>query len=170
MILEPKKIKSVTVSNFSPSICHKVMGLDAMILVCWMLSFQSTFSLSSFMLLKFLSHSAITVVSSAYLRFLIFLLGTLIPAGNSSTLALSILYSASKLNKQGNNLQPCTPFPILNQSFVPWPVLTVASWIAYRFLRRLKTQHCNLCIFQSVSLLMKEIAKCRIHLGGQNII
>ena len=33
VILEPKKIKSVTVSTVSPSICHKVMGLDAMILV-----------------------------------------------------------------------------------------------------------------------------------------
>ena len=33
VILEPKKIKSVTVSTFSPSICHEVMGLDAMVLV-----------------------------------------------------------------------------------------------------------------------------------------
>ena len=30
VILEPKKIKFVTVSTFSPSICHEVMGLDAM--------------------------------------------------------------------------------------------------------------------------------------------
>ena len=33
VILEPKKIKSVTVSIVSPSICHEVMGLDGMILV-----------------------------------------------------------------------------------------------------------------------------------------
>ena len=33
VILEPKKIKSVTVSIVSPSICHEVMGLDAIILV-----------------------------------------------------------------------------------------------------------------------------------------
>ena len=33
VILEPKKIKPVTVSTFSPSICHEVMGPDAMILV-----------------------------------------------------------------------------------------------------------------------------------------
>ena len=33
VILEPKKIKSVTVSTDSPSICHEVMGPDAMILV-----------------------------------------------------------------------------------------------------------------------------------------
>ena len=42
LILEPPKIKSVTVS---PSICHEVMGLDAMIFVFWMLSFKSAFSL-----------------------------------------------------------------------------------------------------------------------------
>ena len=38
---------------------------------------------------------------------------------------------------QDDNSQPCrTPFPILNQSIVPCPVLTVASWPAYSFLRR----------------------------------
>ena len=41
--LEPKKIKYLTVSIVSPSICHKVMGLDAMFLVFWMLSFKPTF-------------------------------------------------------------------------------------------------------------------------------
>ena len=39
VILEPPKIKSVTVSIVSPSVCHEVMGPDAMILVFWMLSF-----------------------------------------------------------------------------------------------------------------------------------
>ena len=43
VILEPRKIKSDTVS---PSIYHEVMGPDAMILVFWMLSFKPTFSLS----------------------------------------------------------------------------------------------------------------------------
>ena len=47
VILEPRKIKSATVSIVSPSICHEVMGLDAMILVFWMLSFSPAFSLSS---------------------------------------------------------------------------------------------------------------------------
>ena len=43
-----------------------------------------------------------------------------------------------KLNGQSNNIQLWhAPFPILNQSIVPCPVLTVASWSAYRFLRRL---------------------------------
>ena len=50
MILEPKKIKSLTVSIVSPSICHGVMGPDAMIFFeCWVLSllFHSPLSLSS---------------------------------------------------------------------------------------------------------------------------
>ena len=74
VILEPQKIKSDTVS---PSIYHEVMGPDAMIFVFWMLSFKPTFSLSSFTFIKTLfsssSLSAIRVVSSAYLRLLIFL-------------------------------------------------------------------------------------------------
>ena len=45
VILEPKKIEFVTVS---PSICHKVMGPNAMILVFWILSFKPLFSLSHF--------------------------------------------------------------------------------------------------------------------------
>ena len=48
VILEPKKIKPLTVSIVSPSICHEVMGLNAMILVFWILSFKPTFPLSSF--------------------------------------------------------------------------------------------------------------------------
>ena len=44
LILEPRKIKSATVSTVSPSSCHEVMGLDALILVFWMLSFKPTFS------------------------------------------------------------------------------------------------------------------------------
>ena len=39
VILEPPKVKSATVSTASPSICHEIMGPDAMILVLWMLSF-----------------------------------------------------------------------------------------------------------------------------------
>ena len=88
VILEPKKIKSATVSTVSSSICHEVMGPDAMIFVFWMLSFKPTFSPSSFTFIKRLlsssSLSAIRVVSSAYLRLLIFLLAILIPACASS--------------------------------------------------------------------------------------
>ena len=61
----------------------------------------------------------------------------MIPASVSSSPAFHKMYSLYKLNKQGYNIQPwCTPFLIWNQSVVPCPVLTVASWPAYRFLRR----------------------------------
>ena len=100
-----------------------------------------TFSLSSFIFIKRLFSSsslfAIIIVSSAYLRLLIFLPAVLIPACESSSPAFYMMYSAYNLNKLGDNLQPwCTPFPIWNQSVVPYPVLTVASWLATRFLRR----------------------------------
>ena len=82
--LEPKKIKCLTVSIVYPPICHEVMAPDAMIFVFWMLSFKPAFSLSSFTFIKRLFssslHSAIRVVSSAYLRLLIFLLAIFIPA------------------------------------------------------------------------------------------
>ena len=52
VILEPRKIKSVTVSTVSPCICHEVMGPDAMILVFWTLNFKPAFSLSYFTLIK----------------------------------------------------------------------------------------------------------------------
>ena len=139
VILEPKRMKSVTVS-IVPSICYEVMGLDAMILVFWMLSFKPTFSFFSFTFIKRLfsssSLSAIRTVSSTYLRLLMFLPAILIPACASSSPAFCLMYSAYKLNKQGDNIQPWrTPFPIWNQSIVSCPVLTIASWPAYRFLR-----------------------------------
>ena len=97
VILELKKIKSVTVSTVPPSVCHEVMGPDAMIFVFWMLSFKPAFSLSSFTFIKRLfsssSLSAIRVVSSAYLRLLIFLPAILIPACTSSSLAFHMMYS-----------------------------------------------------------------------------
>ena len=52
VILEPPKIKSVTASIVSPSICHEVMGPNAMILVFWILSFKPNFSLYSFTFIK----------------------------------------------------------------------------------------------------------------------
>ena len=144
VILEPPpppQIKSLTVSIVSASICHEMMRTDAMILIFWMLSFKPTFSLSYFTFIKRLLSSsllsAIRVVSSAFLRLLIFLLEILIPACVSSSLAFLMMYSGYKLNKQGDSIQPWhTPFPIWNQPVVPCPVLTVASWPADKFLRR----------------------------------
>ena len=139
VIFEPQKTKSVTVSTVSPSIFHKVMGPDAMILIFWMLSFKPTFSLSFFTFIRRLfssSLSAIRVVSSANLRLLTSLPAILIPACASSSPAFHKKYSAYKLNKQGYNIQPWhIPFPIWNQSVVPCPVLTIGFWTS-AFLRR----------------------------------
>ena len=88
-----QKLRSATISLVSPSICHGLMGLNTMILVFWMLRFKPTFSLYSFTFLKRLFNSsllsAIRVVSSAYLRLLIFLPAILIPA-ISSPLATTV--------------------------------------------------------------------------------
>ena len=97
-ILEPPKIKFVTVS---PSIYHEMMGPDAMILVFWMLCFKPTFSLPSFTFIKRLFSyflSAIRVVSSAYLRLLIFLPAILITVCASSSPAFYMMYSAYKFS------------------------------------------------------------------------
>ena len=74
-----------------------------------MLRFKSAFSLSSFTFIKRLFSSswlsAIRVVSSAYLRLLIFLHAILITAYVSFSLEFCMMYSAYKLNKQGDNIQ-----------------------------------------------------------------
>ena len=68
LILEPDKIKFVTVSMVSSSICHEVMGPDAMISAFWMLSFKPTFSISSFTFIKrlFSSTSALLTMSKPF--------------------------------------------------------------------------------------------------------
>ena len=122
------------------------MGTDAMIFISWMLSLKPTFSLSSFAFIKrlfilffffkrlFSSSllSAISVVSFAYLRLLLFLLAILIPACASFSPAFHMMYSAYKLNKQGDNIQPwCTfgfnPPQFLFGSFV-WRTLQACWW------------------------------------------
>ena len=111
--------------------CHDLSFLNV--------SFKPTFSLSSYTFIKRLfissSLSAIKVMSFAYIWGYCHLT-ILIPACTSSNLAFLMMYSEYKLNKQGDDIQPWhAPFPIWNQS-VPCPVLTVASWLAYRFLKR----------------------------------
>ena len=102
VILEPPKNKVCHCFHCFP-ICHEVMGPDAMILIFWRLSFRPTFLLSSFTVIKRLfsssSLSAIRVVSSAYLKLLVFLMAILIPASPSSSLAFYMIYYAYKLNK-----------------------------------------------------------------------
>ena len=103
-----QKIKSATVAIFSPSVCHEVMEPDATIFAFWMLSFKPALSCSSLSFIKRFfsssSFSAIRVVSSAYLRLLIFLPSMLIIACDSSSPTFCMMYSAYKLNKQGDNM------------------------------------------------------------------
>ena len=95
-----------------------------------MLSFKTTFSLSSFTFIKrlFISSllSAIKVVSSPYLRLLVFLSVILIPTCALSSLAFHIMYSSYKLNKQGDSIQPWSMlFTIWSQFLLPCPLLTL---------------------------------------------
>ena len=106
------------------------MGPDAMIFVfaCGVVSqlFHSSFTLIKRLFSS--SLSAIRLVSSAYLRLLIFLPAILIPACASSSPAFRIMYSACKLSKQGDDMQPWrTPFPI----FSFWPDKTL-KWAKHR--------------------------------------
>ena len=113
--------------------CHDLHFFECRVL-------NQLFSLSSFTFIKRLlsssSLSAIRVVSSAYLRLLVFLLAIMIPAYSSSSPEFPMMSSAYKLHEQGDSTQPwCTPFPVWNQSG-PCLILTVASWPVYRFLKR----------------------------------
>ena len=87
VILEPEK-KSVTTSTFSPFICHAVIRLGFHDLGFLIFSLMPALSLSSDALIKKVFStswlSAIRVISSAYLRLLMFLMPILIPAYNSS--------------------------------------------------------------------------------------
>ena len=106
----------------------------------WMLSFKPTFSLSSFSFINRLfsssSLSAIRVVSSAYLRLLIFLLENLITACASYSPVFLMMYFAYKLNRQGDNIQPWRTFSYLEPVCCSMSRSSYCCLIAYRFLKR----------------------------------
>ena len=110
VILEPNKTVCHSF-HCSPSICHEVMGPDAMNLVFWLLSFKATFSLSSFTFIRRLFSSfllsAIRVVSSAYLKLLIFFPEISVPACASSSLPFHMMYSAAAAAAAAKSLQSC---------------------------------------------------------------
>ena len=101
-----QRVRPDWVTNTTHKICHEVVGLDAMILVFWMLSFKPAYSLSFFTFIKrLLSPSLlydIKMVSSAYLRLLIFSPAILIPAAESSSSAFHMMHSVYNLNKQSD--------------------------------------------------------------------
>ena len=114
------------------------VSLSLLVSSVWMLIFKPTFSLSSFTFIKRLFSSSLLsvfrVVSSAYLMLSIFL------PQSWFQLVLHLfhtMYSAYKLNKQGDNIQTWHIYlQNLNQSVVLCLVLIVASWPACRILRR----------------------------------
>ena len=116
------KIKSLIVFIDSPSICHEVMGPDAMILVFWMLSFKPTFSTLLFnfhqedlWFFVFCHRICVICISEIIDTFL----GNVDYSCASSSPAFLMLYSEYKLNKQGDNIQPRgTPFLMWNQSLL----------------------------------------------------
>ena len=112
-VIRGPKINSVTVYIVSLSICHEVMGSDAMIFVFLKLSFKPAF----FTLLFHFHQDALqSLFASCHQaetqkpggicisEVLIFLPAILIPAYVSSNLAFRMMYSAYKLNKQGDNI------------------------------------------------------------------
>ena len=125
VILETKKTKSVTTSTFFPSICHEVMGLDAMILVFWTLSFNPGFLLSSFTFIKRLfihllplGRYHLHVWGCWFFSWQSWFQLMIHPAWPFSWCPLHVL------GNQGGRTQPCCPpFPILNQPVVPRKVL-----------------------------------------------
>jgi len=119
VILEHKKIKSITVSIISHLFAMKWQDRKpwSLFFECWVLSQLFHSPLSTFIKRLFSSSSlsAIRVVSSVYVRLLIVLPAILIPACASSSPAFLMIYSAYKFNKQGDNIQPWhTPSPIWN--------------------------------------------------------
>ena len=118
VILEPQKIVSHCF-HFFPIYLPWSDGIWCHNLSFWMLSFKPTFSLSSFTFIKrlfnssLLSHKGGVICISEVID--ISPLTILIPACASSSPAFCMMYSAHKLNKQGDNIQPWhTPFPVLN--------------------------------------------------------
>ena len=108
--------------------------------VYWMLSFKPAFSFSSFTLIKrFFSSSLLSAHKGSIIC--ISEVIDISPHNLDSSLCFiqpGILDNVHCiLNKQGDSIQLwCTPFPVWNQTIVPCPVLTVASWPACKFLRR----------------------------------
>ena len=112
-VIRGPKINSVTVYIVSLSICHEVMGSDAMIFVFLKLSFKPAFFTLLFHFHQDALQSLFASCHQAETQkpggicisdVLIFLPAILIPAYVSSNLAFRMMYSAYKLNKQGDNI------------------------------------------------------------------
>ena len=140
IISEPQKIKSLTVSTVSQSICYEVMGPDAMILVFWMLSFKSTFSLSSFTFIKRLfSSSSLSAIGWCHLHTWGYRYFSQQPWFQPVFHPASVSHDVFCIEVKWAGWQYTarhTPFPIWKEFVVSCPVLIAVSWSAYRFLKR----------------------------------
>ena len=152
--------------HFFP-ICPEVIVPDVRILVfeCWVLS-QLLYSLpfpspKSYLLL--LHFTLLEWYHLLIWRYWYFSQKSWFQLESNSSMAFCMMYSPCKLNKQGDNKEPCcTPFPILNYSIVPCPVLTFASWPTYRFFGR--DRQSGLII-----LSLEEFSTVCYYPHGQNI-
>ena len=124
------------------------MGLDSVVLVFWLLSFKPTFSLSAFSLIKRLfsssSLSATRMVSSAYLKLLIFLPAILIPACDSSSVTKDKPYICVVMTRGGMFLVPRGELSALG-----WPVETL---LYTQFGNSMVIQWLGLSAFTSMAL------------------
>ena len=125
--------------HFSPLLCSNgARGHDLSVFLFFFLIFslKPALSLSSFTITRG-SSIPFCFMPLEWYHLRLFLPPILIPACNLSSPAFLTMCSAYRLNKQGDSRQPCcTPFLTLNQSVVPYRVLTAASCPANRFLRR----------------------------------
>ena len=140
LIRDPRQTKLFTSSSSSPlrmNLWSSVLFLSTTMILVFLVFNSNPFSLlrccmrvKSSTRSSLLSHS--NVVSSAYLKLLIFLPPIVIPALVFSVASL-MMFSEYILNSEGDTMQPClTPRSIENHSDVPQLVLTAASWFLYR--------------------------------------
>ena len=138
VILELKKIKSVTASNSPPPFtCHEVMGPLSQFLN---VVSQASFSVSSFTLIKklfsFSSLSAIRVVSPAYPRLLLFIQAILIPACDSSSLAFHMMYPTCRGFLGGAGSKDSEKVTVAQLCLTHCdPIARILEWVAISFSR-----------------------------------
>ena len=164
MILETKKIKSPTVATVSPIYLPWSDGTRGHDFIFWVLSFKPAFSLSSFTFIKrlfssFFFHKGGVICISEVIG--------ISPGNLDSSLCFiqpgilhSVLCIEVKL-KRWQYTASMYSFPDLEPVRVPSPVLTVASWPAYRFLKR-QVRWSGIPIFEEFSTVRCDLYNQRL--------
>ena len=134
------------------------MRPDAMILVFWMLSFKARlFTLLFTTIKRYFSSSSLStirMVSSTYLRLLIFLLAILIPACDSSSLAFCMMYYITLPTKVC--LAKAMVFPVVMYGCESWTIKKAEHWrieLCWRRLLRVRwtARRSNQSILKEIS-------------------